>query len=86
MKIGKTAYVEARRILALFFIVGITLLFPDFTGCIHAWLGWMAKIQLLPAILAMNVAVIVILIAMTLIFGRIYCSVICPLGVMQDAV
>ena len=86
MKIGKTAYVEARRILALFFIVGITLLFLDFTGCIHAWLGWMAKIQLLPAILAMNVAVIVILIAMTLIFGRIYCSVICPLGVMQDAV
>lgn len=31
--------------LALLFIVGITLLFLDFTGTVHAWLGWMAKIQ-----------------------------------------
>lgn len=64
----------------------ITLLFLDFTGTLHAWFGWLAKVQLLPAVLALNVGVIVLLVALTLIFGRIYCSVICPLGVMQDIV
>ncbi len=62
----------------------LTLLFLDFTGTLHAWFGWLAKVQLLPAILALNVGVVVLLVALTLIFGRIYCSVICPLGVMQD--
>lgn len=64
----------------------ITLLFLDFTGTLHAWFGWLAKVQLLPAVLALNVGVIVLLVALTLIFGRIYCSVICPLGVMQDLI
>ena len=43
---------KIRKILAGIFFVGITLLFLDFTGSIHAWLGWMAKIQFLPAVLA----------------------------------
>lgn len=73
-----------RLTLAVVFFIGITLLFLDFTGTIHAWLGWMAKIQFLPALLAVNVGVIIGLVALTLLFGRIYCSVICPLGVMQD--
>lgn len=64
----------------------ITLLFLDFTGSIHIWFGWLAKIQFLPAILALNVGVVVALVIATLLFGRIYCSVICPLGVMQDIV
>ena len=34
--------------------------------------------------MAFNVVVVVALIALTLVFGRIYCSVICPLGVFQD--
>ena len=57
--------------LALLFIVGITLLFLDFTGTVHAWLGWMAKIQFLPAVLALNVAVVLALVAFTLLFGRV---------------
>ena len=64
----------------------ITLLFLDFTGTIHAWFGWLAKIQFLPAVLALNAGVIVLLVALTLLFGRVYCSVICPLGVMQDVI
>lgn len=64
----------------------ITLLFLDFTGTIHAWFGWLAKIQFLPAVLALNVGVVIALVVLTLLFGRIYCSVICPLGVMQDII
>jgi len=71
---------------SIFFFVLTTLLFLDFTGIIHLWFGWMAKIQLIPAILAINTAVLVGLIILTLLFGRIYCSVICPLGIFQDGV
>lgn len=75
---------KLRITLACVFFIGITLLFLDFTGTLHAWFGWMAKIQFLPALLALNVGIIIGLVALTLLFGRIYCSVICPLGVMQD--
>lgn len=62
----------------------ITLLFLDFTGTLHGWFGWLTKIQFLPAVLALNVGVILFLVILTLVCGRIYCSVICPLGVFQD--
>ena len=77
---------KIRIILAAVFFIGITLLFLDFTGTLHHWLGWMAKVQFLPAVLAINVIVIASLVILTLIFGRIYCSVICPLGIMQDLI
>ena len=64
----------------------MTLLFLDFTGTLHHWLGWTAKIQLIPAVLAFNFVIVAALVVVTLIFGRIYCSVICPLGVMQDLI
>ena len=64
--------------------IGITLLFVDFTGTLHTWLSWMAKVQFLPAVMALNVVVIAVLVVLTLVFGRIYCSVVCPLGVLQD--
>lgn len=73
-----------RIILAVVFFSAITALFLDFTGAIHGWFAWMAKVQFLPALLAMNFGVVLGLILLTLVFGRIYCSVICPLGVMQD--
>ena len=75
---------KIRTILAAVVFVLITLLFLDFTGTAHHWLSWLSKIQFLPAVMALNVAVVVALIVLTLIFGRIYCSVICPLGVFQD--
>ena len=75
-----------RTVLAALFFTGVTLLFLDVTGTLHTWLGWMAKIQILPAFLALNVATVVVLLILTLIFGRVYCSVICPLGVMQDII
>lgn len=75
---------KIRLLLALVFFTGTTLLFLDFTGTAHRWMGWMAKIQFLPAVLAINVGIVALLLLLTFIFGRIYCSVICPLGVMQD--
>jgi len=75
---------KVRLTLALFFWLGVTLLFMDFTGIAQHYLGWMAKVQFLPAVLALNILVILALIILTLLMGRVYCSVVCPLGVMQD--
>ena len=73
-----------RRVLAILFWLGITLLFLDFTGAMQPILGWMAKLQFLPSVLALNGISIAIVLVMTLVLGRIYCSIVCPLGVLQD--
>ena len=70
--------------LAATFFLLVTALFLDFTGTVHQWFGWMAKVQFLPAVLAVNTVVVALLVVLTLLLGRVYCSVICPLGVMQD--
>ncbi|MBO4565599.1 MAG: 4Fe-4S dicluster domain-containing protein [Bacteroidales bacterium] len=81
---------KIRIALAALFFVGITLLF---IGLGHQWWGWTAKLQLLPATMRLlggatlgNIAVVLGILLLTLLVGRIYCSVICPLGVMQDIV
>ena len=77
---------KIRIILATLFFALVTLLFLDFTGTIHRYFSWVASVQFLPAVMAVNVAVIVGLLVLTLLFGRVYCSVICPMGVFQDLV
>ena len=37
----------------------------------------------MPALLAMNVVVVAVLVVVSLIFGRVYCSVLCPLGLCR---
>lgn len=78
--------------------VGITLMLLDVTGAplaekgvLHPYLAWMAQIQFFPALLSMTTgaalsgAIIVgAIVLITWLLGRVYCSVICPLGVMQD--
>lgn len=70
--------------------VGITLLF---VGIGRDWWGWLPKLQLLPATLRViagatlgNIAVVSGILLVALLMGRIYCSVLCPLGVFQDVV
>ncbi len=76
---------KIRIAIAILFFAGITLLFLGVPS-LASWLGWMPKLQFLPAVMALNVLVIVLVLALTLLFGRIYCSTICPLGVFQDGI
>ena len=77
---------KVRIILAAIFFIAITLLFLGICGGYAKWLSWAPKMQFLPAVLSLNLIVVAALIILTLIIGRIYCSVICPLGVMQDVI
>ncbi|MCL2026095.1 MAG: 4Fe-4S binding protein [Leptospirales bacterium] len=44
----------------------------------------LTKIQLVTAAISLNILVLLFLFVMTLLFGRLYCSFICPLGIFQD--
>lgn len=77
---------KLRVVVASLFLLAVTLLFLDFTGTIHSLLGWVAKVQFIPALLGVHLGVVIVLVVLTLLFGRLYCSVICPLGVFQDVV
>ena len=67
-------------------LLGITALLLDTTGVLRHYLGWMPKIQLLPAILALNFVLVVSVLVVTAVIGRFYCAVICPLGIFQDII
>ena len=73
-----------RILLAAFSLLALTAVFLDFTGTAAAWFGWTVKLQFWPSVLALSLASIVAILACTLLFGRVYCSVVCPLGIFQD--
>ena len=75
---------KLRIALAAVCFILINMLFLGVSWGLSQHIAWVAKIQFLPALLALDYAMLLILIVVTLLFGRIYCSVICPLGVMQD--
>lgn len=75
-----------RIILAVVSFVVMTALFVDFTGTAAAALSFLPKVQLVPALLALNFVAIAFVAVLSLLFGRLYCSVICPLSIFQDAV
>lgn len=77
---------KIRIAIAAVFFLCITGLFLDVTGTWETYVGWMVKLQFLPAVLALSIVPIVLVLALTLIMGRFYCSVICPMGVFQDVV
>jgi polyferredoxin len=45
---------------------------------------WLASLQLVPAALSLSLATLAVWLLITLIFGRIYCSTICPMGALID--
>ena len=88
----RTNYLKGIRVsLACIFVFGITLMLCDFTGTSHRFLGWMAEVQFFTAVLGIvggfavaSLLIVLLTLLVTLLFGRVYCSFVCPLGVMQD--
>lgn len=65
----------------------ITLYFFDFAGLLpDPKFSWLTKMQFVPALLALNGVVLAIVLFVSVLFGRIYCSSVCPMGIYQDLV
>lgn len=74
---------KIRAIAALLLGAVFTFYFLDFAGLTDGWPN-LARIQFVPALLAGSIGILLALIVLTLLFGRIYCSVLCPMGIFQD--
>ena len=75
-----------RVLLSLFVFVGMCYYFSMVRAEFIAWFSPI-KWQLIPSLLGTFTAavwVLFILLVLNLLFGRIYCSTLCPLGTLQD--
>ena len=72
--------------LSVLFFGLITFYFLDFAGVLPAKFHVLAHLQFVPALMSLSLFILISLLVLTLIFGRIYCSVICPMGIYQDIV
>ena len=77
---------KIRVFLAVLVLVCATAIFLDHTGTLQPYLGFLARVQLVPALLALNLGIVLGLVLVTLVLGRVYCSILCPLGLFQDVV
>lgn len=72
--------------LAILFFCPILVFFLDFDDVLSDATHHLMEIQMIPAILGSLYIIVGVLFLLTLLFGRVYCSVICPAGVFQDIV
>ena len=75
---------RVRLVLGVISLLILTFLFVDFAGLLPAQKVPLADIQFVPALLALSFGTVTALLLLTLLFGRIYCSVLCPMGLFQD--
>ncbi len=76
----------ARVVIAACVFLALTAFFLDFNDKISPNVVWLAKFQFIPALLAGSFFIFMALVLATLAFGRVYCSIICPLGIFQDVI
>ena len=70
--------------ISLLFFVLITFYFIDFAGLLPDGMHVLAHMQFVPALLSLQIGILVFLFFLTFVLGRVYCSSICPMGVFQD--
>lgn len=77
---------ELRRIrivlAVIFFVAAVAYLAIGVK--VHPALRFAEKVQIIPSMIAVSLGAIIVWIALTFIFGRIYCSTVCPVGTFQD--
>lgn len=74
----------ARIVISVVAFAAVTGLFTSASMTWPRAAKWLADIQLMPAAVSFSLAIFVVWIIVTLLFGRVYCSTVCPLGVFQD--
>ncbi len=84
---------KIRIIVSLLFLSATTLLFVDIYSSVPVSVSnKILFLQFVPSVLkfitaiSLTAAGFIIILVLTILFGRIYCSTICPLGILQDIV
>ncbi len=77
---------KIRIVLSTIIFLLLTIYILDFSGFLPNHFHILAQLQLIPALLGLHVGIVAFLLILTFIFGRVYCSSICPMGYYQDVV
>lgn len=77
---------KLRVAVSIVLFVLITFYFLDFAALMPDSFHGLAHIQLVPALIGGSFIILAVLVILTLLFGRIYCSSVCPMGIYQDIV
>lgn len=80
---------SSRVVISLLMMFAITLNFLYFANRETTFFSFFLKIQFVPALLGAftgSAIILIFLIILTLLFGRAYCSTLCPLGTLQDLI
>lgn len=75
-------YTRIALSLAIFLIVTVSL--TSAVTLTPVLFGWIEQVQLVPAVASMTLSIFIVWLLITLIFGRIYCSSVCPAGTLMD--
>lgn len=75
-----------RRITAVVALSVMVLYFVLLGTSAALKLQWIATAQIVPLVLAVSGSLIAFWVIVTLLFGRVYCSMLCPMGITQDLV
>lgn len=82
---GRGKLLQAGRRITAFVALSVMVLFFVLLGTSAALkLKWIADIQIVPMALTVSGSLILFWVLVTMLFGRIYCSMVCPLGILQD--
>ena len=84
-----------RLVVSIVMLAAIGFLFLDFSGTVpSAWFRGLTWLQFVPSLikftqlighgLAVTAYGFIVVLILTLLFGRVYCSYFCPLGIFQD--
>ena len=75
-----------RVLLALLLFIPILLFFVDFSGSLPSAIHHLLEAQVMPAVMWTMWGILLFHLLFTLVFGRLYCSTLCPAGVLQDII
>jgi ferredoxin len=82
-----------RVIVSVIFLSLTSLVFLDYRNLLpEDWINTIVYLQFIPSLLkfinifSLGILGFIVVLVLTLLFGRIYCSTICPLGILQDVI
>ena len=75
-----------RVLLAILIFVPILLFFVDFADILPDKIHNLLHLQIIPAVLSGMIGILIFQFLLAFLFGRLYCSIICPAGVLQDII
>lgn len=84
---------KIRIVISLIFFIAFSFIFLDFRRIIPediingiTWLQFIPSILKFINVLSISAIGFLVVLILTLLFGRVYCSSVCPLGILQDII